>query len=39
MDGVVEAALVVDVPRWSDKVHERSSELAEGPDSALPFLR
>jgi hypothetical protein len=37
-DGVVEAALVVDVQGGSDQVHERSSELAERTDSTLPCL-
>ena len=37
-DGVVDAALVVDVQRGSDEVHERRPELAERTDGALTVL-
>src|SRR5918994_7351957 len=37
-DGVVDAALMVDVQRGSDQIHERSSELAERPDGMLTVL-
>jgi hypothetical protein len=37
-DGVVDAALVVDVPRGSDQIHERRPELAERADGALTCL-
>ena len=37
-DGVVEAALVVDVQGGSDKVHERRPELAERADGTLTVL-
>ncbi len=37
-DGVVDAALVVDVQGWSDKVHERRPEPAECTDGAFPVL-
>src|SRR6266498_4205382 len=37
-DGVVDAALMVDVQRGSDQIHERSSELAERTDGTLTCL-
>src|SRR6266511_1706191 len=37
-DGVVDAALMVDVQRGSDQIHERSSELAERTDATLTCL-
>ena len=37
-DGVVDAALVVDIERGSHQVDERSPELAERPDGTLTFL-
>ena len=37
-DGVVDAALMVDVQRGSDQVHERCSELAERTDGTLTVL-
>src|SRR4029453_9457934 len=37
-DGVIDAALVVDVEGGFDQVHERRSELAERTDGALTAL-
>src|SRR4029453_264841 len=37
-DGVVDAALVVDVERGSDQIHERPPELAERTDGDLTVL-
>ena len=37
-DGVVDAALVVDVQGGSDKVHERGPEFAKRTDGTLPVL-
>jgi hypothetical protein len=37
-DGVVDAALMVDVQRGSYQIHERSSTMAERTDGALPVL-
>ena len=37
-DGVVDAALVVDVPAGSDQVHERGPEPAERTDGTLTLL-
>ena len=34
-DGVVDAALMIDVQRGSDQIHERSSKMAERTDRTL----
>src|SRR4029453_6709768 len=37
-DGVVDAALMVDVQRGSDQIHERSPKMAEPADGTLTCL-